>query len=143
MELLEKIKNNKENHTILDHLKVTDKSKLLTTDQNGDWYMDEGLQYFWETPVPKESKYFLNGTGIIVKPNNGLIIAFKFNMSDIGFRHPNPPIKINSFQRSEIGYFSNFDKSDLIDISHLGNDWAIGINFVGDWQELIVKKFNA
>ena len=77
MELLEKIKINKENLIILNHLKVTDHSKLLTPDQNGNWHIDEGLQYFWETSVPKESKYFLNGTGIIVKPNSGLIIAFK------------------------------------------------------------------
>jgi hypothetical protein len=143
MELLEKIKINKENLIILNHLKVTDHSKLLTPDQNGNWHIDEGLQYFWETSVPKESKYFLNGTGIIVKPNSGLIIAFKFNMHDVGFKHPTPPSKFNVFKRNKIGYFSNFDNSIITDISHLGTDWALGINYVGDWQDLIVNKFNS
>lgn len=143
MQLLEKIKSNKDNRAILDHLKVTDNSKLLTLEQNGNWYLDEGLKHFWETSVPNDSKYFLNGTGIIVKPSNDLIIAFKFNMRDIGFRHPSTLKKFTLLNKGNIGIFTNFDKSIITDISHLGRDWALSINFVDNWQVLIVKKFNS
>lgn len=156
---LEKILSNNSNEKVIKFLGL-DKNKrhTFTSFDEKDFFTHEGLEDFLKIDVPRSSKFIIDNYGVIIKPETGEIIAFQFGRFDIGFKIINPQHyyrnyehikdgllenqKSQSANKVSLGYFSNiYDDGDtIIDISELGDKWALSIYFLGQTEKFI-KEF--
>ncbi len=158
---LEKILSNELNEAALKFLSIgkNDRHRLISFEEK-EAYTHEGLEDFLGMDLPNTSKFILDNYGVMIKPESGEIIAFQFGRFDVAFKIHNPNRysrnykhikkgllenqKSEKTERVSLGYFSNiYDDGDtIVDVSELGNEWALSIYFVGQTENMIQEFYH-
>lgn len=158
--MMKKILENPVNQNVLNYLGFMERQDHnLIEFKDKKNYTHEGLEDFLKMNLPDDSKFILDGNGIIAHPTNGEIIAIEFGRYERAFKILNPSkynfkykhikrgllqhLKIKDAFKVSLGYFSNIygDLDTVMDIRQLGNNWGLGIYFLDDIDQLIKEYY--
>ncbi|MES2618935.1 MAG: hypothetical protein V4613_13745 [Bacteroidota bacterium] len=147
------------NQEVLKYMKIKPDATISPYSEDVKTF-EEGHEYFFGFNIPNNSKFFLDGYGIITAPDSYEIIAFQFERFDFAFKILYPwkyrnnythikqgllsNLKLMRACRVSLRYFSNIygDDDTVIDIRSLGQPWVLSIYFVGDIEQHIIEYYN-
>lgn len=131
--LKEKILSNPQNKRILSFLSLERTSRLQLWD---DFGFDEGARVFFDKygkNIPDDCKCSFYIYNIYLNSESGLIFAFQIGRFTFAIRYP---LRDNDENRQK-----RYTLDDWIDISILGNDWALLDSFYEEEQTYLEESY--